>query len=360
MSPSERFKHSFEEATAKEKFSMGPIIDGLTAFGDSIEALRNYFKIDSSLGVPLAKYVLLGIIRATFLIELVKTPKIETTKFEVRWSKRLSPDDPRYADYDECLEILNRLLKELKSALSEKSSKDLLELIKETRLLAYEVPIDYRKRKVKGFIHLADNFIWLFDSLPLKVVRLRRLLQDESFNPHARLINEVYEKIKVKTYLTDRVLTGDHKTNREKRWETHPASVHFALRNECMEIEYTLMNQLCHFDNFPAKLKSLLDKEGVLSPLLEPFCCPITLEPFSFLEFEKEILNPEHGKAAFQVGHLNPLKAEQDDDYEGHTAKNISWISSDGNRIQGRLSLTETRALLRRINRNYQRSGKAM
>jgi len=37
----------------------------------------------------------------------------------------------------------------------------------------------------------------------------------------------------------------------------------------------------------------------------------------------------------------------------GHTGNNVSWISQDGNRIQGHLSLEETRALLSRIGENY-------
>jgi len=167
----------------------------------------------------------------------------------------------------------------------------------------------------------------------------------------------VYDKIKVKTYLTDRVLTGDHKTNREKRWETHPASVHFALRRACMEIEFTLMNQLCHFEGFPPDLTRRLEDSGVLLAVQDPFRCPITMEPLSFAEFENEVRDPEHGKASFQVGHLTPLKAVNDDPRSGHTAQNISWMSSDGNRIQGSLSLQDTRALLRRIHGNYERFG---
>jgi hypothetical protein len=101
-----------------------------------------------------------------------------------------------------------------------------------------EIPLDYRERRMQGRIHCADNTFWIFDTLPKRTVTLRAFLLDAKINRHAALFNAVYDKIKVKTYLTDRVLTGDHKTNREKRWETHPASVHFALRRTCMEIEY--------------------------------------------------------------------------------------------------------------------------
>lgn len=39
----------------------------------------------------------------------------------------------------------------------------------------------------------------------------------------------------------------------------------------------------------------------------------------------------------------------------GHTAKNISWVSANGNRIQGSLSLDETRAMIKQIAANYTR-----
>jgi len=170
---------------------------------------------------------------------------------------------------------------------------------------------------------------------------------------HKKTFDEAYNKIQVKTYLTDRVLTGGYKTNREKRWETHPASVHFALRRDCFDTEYRLIQQLCHFNGFPPRIKDELRNRNLIETSAEPFRCPITLEPLSFEKFEEEILNPVAGKSSFQVGHLNPLKAVNDDAHSGHTAENISWVSANGNRIQGSLSLGETRAMIERIATNY-------
>jgi hypothetical protein len=81
------------------------------------------------------------------------------------------------------------------------------------------------------------------------------------------------------------------------------------------------------------------------------------MEPFSFTDFRRGVEDPAHGKSNFQVGHMNPLKAVNDDPSSGHTAQNISWISSNGNRIQGHLSLRETRAMIHRIYERYQESG---
>jgi hypothetical protein len=54
---------------------------------------------------------------------------------------------------------------------------------------------------------------------------------------------------------------------------------------------------------------------------------------------------------------LNPLKLSVDGEAAGHTANNISWISADGNRIQGSLSLNDVRKLIQRISQNYERHG---
>jgi hypothetical protein len=53
------------------------------------------------------------------------------------------------------------------------------------------------------------------------------------------------------------------------------------------------------------------------------------------------------------VGHLNPLKAGAGVAFRHHK-KNTSWITADGNRIQGHLTLKETRKLLLRISANYE------
>jgi len=201
-----------------------------------------------------------------------------------------------------------------------------------------------------------ENIVWLWDDLPRRVVYLRTILRNLENASLADFFRKAYaKKIKVKTYLTDRVQTGDHKTNREKRWETHPASVHYALRRSCLDIEYALVAQICQFKGFSQDLQRKLQELKVLPDELKVFRCPITMEPLSFEAFRAEVLDPQHGKSSFHVGHLNPLKAINDDPKSGHTGANISWISEDGNRIQGHHSLANTRTMIARIYENYQR-----
>lgn len=102
----------------------------------------------------------------------------------------------------------------------------------------------------------------------------------------------------------------------------------------------------------------MLRQQNVVPAELTLYRCPVTLEPLSFLLFRTALLNPQHGKSDFQVGHLNPLKLDQPgNDSAGHSADNVSWISADGNRIQGSLSLHNVQELLRKIATNYEQLG---
>lgn len=356
MKRKEGIRIIFENEVNKPRFSMARLFSTLAdsgIFDGVLQSHREY------LGRGVADHVFKGIIRSIFLIELAQEPKIETTQYRVRWTEQLDPSDPRYASYEECLRILEQMMLDLVKELKNQSNQELLKLMcKVKHPVSYEIPIDYKERGAKARIHCLGNISWFFGSLLKRVVKLREFLLDKKLNPYAPILSGIYnKKIKIKIYLTDRSLTGDYKTNREKRWEAHPASVQFAFRRTCMEVELALVSQLCHFAGFPADLRSKIENLGFTSATHEVFRCPVTQEPLSFAEFESEVKEPEHGKSNFQIGHMNPLKAASRDPHSGHTAQNISWISSDGNRIQGHLSIAETRALIRRIYENYREFG---
>jgi hypothetical protein len=294
-----------------------------------------------------------AILRHAFLIELVKVPKIETTKFRVRWCDQLV-GDPRYCSFSECLAIAQHLITTLPDWLEVEGHSELLQLFFSHGILPYEVPIDYVDRDTGNRIHQVGNVDWFSDDLVLRTLYLRKYLLNPASSPDAAFFRAILvDKVKVKTYLTDRVLTGLHKTNREKRWETHPDSVHFALRRVCMAIEYVLLTQICAFDGFPSAFQKTLQDDGILPQNLPTAVCPITGDALSYTAIHKELRDPTHGKSDFQVGHLNPLKLGESGAAVGHTADNISWISADGNRIQGSLSLEVVRSLIRRISNNY-------
>jgi hypothetical protein len=357
-------KSILEDLTGRKRFSgramyerANPIL--LTHKPRLVASMRE------KLGESNYRYIINGLLRNVFLIELVNDD-ISSTKMEVRWTLKESrgkkqenfdQSDPRFCEFEGCLKILLELLKELQASIEDTQITRLLELFQRYNMLPYDIPVDYLHSPITdkslSHIHCLKNVQWIWGEKFRKILKLREILLSPDKNRKSRLFSSILkDKIKVKTYLTDRVQTGEHKTDREKRWEVHPESVHFAFRRDCIEIEYRLIDQLCHFEGFPSDLFSLLKEEDIMvdGPATT---CPVTQNPFSFVEFEKEIESRVHGKSNFQVGHLNPLKLSSVGLASGHTPQNISWLSADGNRIQGDLSLKETRELLERIHRNY-------
>lgn len=343
----------FNESVKTERFSIAPVTIGVfqdTEFTSYKTQLEAHFTTQQS------KKLLQAVLRFSFYIEPVKQPKIETTKFEVRWADSLATD-LRFCSYDNCLLIFRKLLTDLVHQIENQENKSLLEIIINHTLTPYELNIGYINRIQNGSIHTIENVSFFWGNEIKQVYQLRQYLLNPANHNYINFFKEAYDKIAVKSFLTDRVLTGLHKTNREKRWECHPNSVHFALRNECLAIESKLIKQICHFDGFPLELRTLLQDNNVIIFSTEITKCPITLDLLSFENFQTEVLNPVLGKSSFQVGHLHPLKSLGENEFTGHTADNISWISSVGNRIQGELSVEETRELILRIIDNYRNAG---
>ncbi|OQX06629.1 MAG: hypothetical protein BWK80_50490 [Desulfobacteraceae bacterium IS3] len=352
-------KNTIEQIVGRDgNFNMSQLADAVWPLIENRQTVAEAVRyLKTSLGSNYRKLTY-SILRNTFLIELVKVPKIETTKFRVRWFNQLN-DDPRYCSFKECLLLAQDLLAALPDWLTNPSHAECMSLSFSDGMIPYECPLDYVSRFTQqNRLHQRGNLIWFYDDLVLRTLKLRKYLTDEKTSPDPKFFRKLLsDKIKVKTYLTDRVLTGEHKTNREKRWETHPNSVHFAERRVCMAIEYALVTQICAFDGFPSASLNKLQEANILPQNLPTALCPITGDALSYEAFRDELLNPEHGKSDFQVGHLNPLKLGNGTESAGHISDNISWISANGNRIQGSLSLKNVRVLIQRISKNYDKHG---
>lgn len=342
----------FEQSIEQGRFNLNTVYTEIfiNQFNLTEPIKTQKINLDELIGLANSKKVIKHLIRFSFYIEPVKKPKIETTKYAVRWSDELI-GDPRFATYATCHAIFNAKLTSLLIDIANAENKRVLIAIVNNSKVSYELPIDYINRTTDP-IHVSDNISWCWGELPSKLVKLRSYLTDANKHEHSIFFNGVYKKIKTKTYLTDRVLTGAHKTNREKRWECHPSSVHYALRKVAWEIEVNLIEQVCHFKGFPEDLRESLIENDIMEFKAESSRCPITFEPLSFEAFEDEIENSTHGKSDFQVGHMNPLKAELDGD-TGHSSDNISWISEQGNRIQGSNSVEFIREFIIKIYKNY-------
>lgn len=295
-----------------------------------------------------------AIVRQSFFIEPVVLPGVTTTRYKARWM--MPEDDARCATPAECVEIANAIIALLRQLLTVEGGQEMLGSLISNTMVAFELPVDYATRE--GSIHRAANIELVDLELLREVTGLRLLLLDDA-NPHRQEFDRIYKnKIAIKTYLTDRAQTGAHMTNREKRWEAHPDSVQFARRGTCLGIELILVNLLCRFESFPLELKELLDASSLLkAPGMQPTRCPVTLQPLSYPEFVAEVMAPTQGLSRFQVGHLNPLKLEGNTWSDGHSPSNIGWLSADGNRIQGSLSVDETREMLVRIWAAYKDAG---
>lgn len=311
-----------------------------------------YDSIESKVDSRQMKHIHDSTVRNAFLIELVNH-EITSTKFQTRWFEELL-GDPRYADFNECLQIAEKILVQIDSL----GAGDLLLLasLRDYKMVPYELPIDYIDRYAAR-LHSLENTELFFNETVKKAISLRALVLNPAKNPSSDVFDKILkDKIKVKTYLTDRAQTGLYQTNREKRWETHPNSVQYALRRDCIAIETELLLQIARFEDSDAKLVAALIADGYLNDGFDHARCPITGEVLNYHDFANDVLAAVHGKSKFQVGHLNPLKTFSGGTQFGHSANNISWISDDGNRIQGSLSMDEVDELLVRtfINRNFE------
>tara|TARA_B100001142_G_C14303155_1_gene643661 strand:+ start:296 stop:1393 length:1098 start_codon:yes stop_codon:yes gene_type:complete len=336
------------------------IIESLTD-DDSLSIIKQ--KLENKLGPKCTKNIVCGMIRSSFLIQLVKQPDAGSSPMAERWTVRfvLGKSDPRFSKPQTCTLVFEKLLNQLDESLHIEEFEEYLKLFcsSNNSQVSFELPIDYLDPTLEK-LHVPENIYWFGGQDFTRLLKLRAALKQlESVNQ--RFIIECLKKMQLKTYKTDRVKTADvgaqHYTNREYRWETHPNSVHFALRRQCMLIELELIEQLTRFDGFPQEARDSLLKEGLIIENNEGVHrCPITLETIVFEEFRDSVLNPIHGRSPYQVGHLSPLKFG-DDDEPGHVSGNIAWITEDGNRIQGGLSMDETRELLLKIFSNYSSEG---
>jgi hypothetical protein len=343
-------KAIFDKAVKAARFSEGGLFEqtGLLREWEPVALLNA--SLQQMLTPAQVETVQRRVTRAVYFIELVKRD-VTSTKYDVRWAARLPANDPRKASFETCAAIHESLCGKVRALLGDPVFRDELELVVTWGLSPHEFPVDYREADAHP-IHSAANLDVIRDPAHVRLLKVRQALLDAKLNPDFQLFSSVLDKVRVKSYLTDRALTGDFKTNREKRWEAHPRSPQFALRRDCLAVELELIDQLVRYQNFPAGTVRYLRSVGLLGDTSRVARCPVTLDPLDFELLAQEVTEPIHGKSAYQVGHLNPLKAGDSPEFR-HTRANISWITEDGNRIQGHLTLKETRELLLRISRNY-------
>ena len=301
-----------------------------------------------------------GMFRFAFAFQCLETQK-GAPRYNTRWTTTSihGNTDPRLAEYPTCLAILDKLISDYYDITAEDPSfpkllKDYCASVNPQ--VTYEIPIDYISTDSLP-IHCPENIEWVNSSEFRTLLTFRSSLMNSTIED--RVVKAALDTCQLKTYRTGRQQTHlrGYYTNREYRWECHPGNEQSARFRDCAGIELVLLKQLCGFDNFPASVKrSFVDNKYLMDQELTK--CFITLERLDFNRFSSEVTNPEHGSSSFHLGHLYPIKADRGpDEQKGHTPDNVAWASSDGNRIQEKYSIEETRELLNRIFVNYRNHG---
>ncbi|WP_027156696.1 hypothetical protein [Methylobacter luteus] len=301
--------------------------------------------------------VVANLLRFSFLIELTNLT-VGSTKMKTRWLPGLilmpqegsfEPiqgtfkigNDPRASSFEECCEIFIYCLNTVACKVSENelSIQELNSLLENTSV-PYEFVFDYIDPKINP-VHKVENIGWVLNDDIQWLIKARPIIWPS-------LNKQLKDKIQTKTYKTDRALTGKDKTNRAKRWEVLSDDFQHATLTECWSVERKLLTELVGFEGFPREIKEKLNDQGLLGSF-NVSRCSVTLESLNF----NTLLSPVvHGRSDYQVGHLYPLKRGGK-----HKGTNVCWQSSDGNRIQGDLTINETIELFNNIIKRKQELG---
>ncbi|WOO48766.1 hypothetical protein R2S03_14990 [Hafnia alvei] len=293
-----------------------------------------------------------SLIRFSFLIELTNL-SVGSTKMKTRWLSGLilmpqlgsfepirgefiPGNDPRASTFEECVLIFKNCIQDIIEKISSGNiTLTFLTQLFKVRSVPYEFLFDYLEPS-KPRVHTPDNIVWIFNEDISWLVKVRPIL-------YSVLQQSIVNKIKTKTFKTDRALTGRDKTNRAKRWEVLFGDFQYASLTDCWSVERKLLSELIGFDNFPQDVIQLLNQNGLVSGFNHTRC-PVTLERLNYLTLLNDVV---HGRAEYQVGHLYPLKRGG-----YHNGVNVCWQSANGNRIQGDLTIDETVNLLDSIFNN--------
>ncbi len=211
-----------------------------------------------------------------------------------------------------------------------------------------ELTVEYRTALENGGLHRSDNLDWVRP--PREILALRTILKDNG------VPGTLLSKVQLKAYSTDKVTMPPHFSNRDYRWATWVDSNQFASRTDCRGVELQLLAQILEFDGAP-KLSEQHTKEVEehLNRELKPgsCLCPITGEKLVYADFMEAVNNPQAGKSAYHVGHLDPLTRDGK-----HQKDNVVWMSDAGNRIQGNDTFDEIVGLIKRAAEYHIREGR--
>lgn len=325
----EHERSSHTQNGRKISFSVPKVYESLLEDSDVGAKISS---VSEKIGGRGAKQIFQGLLRFSFLCQPVNE-SVTTTIFKLRWL--MNGSDSRFAEYDSCVEIFDKIYDQIVSDLNngEKEIK-LIQYYLDNPSCPYDVPVDYSDLSLDA-IHKPENVTLLHVNHIIstfeKRVKLREILSPI-------LPKKILEKVNVSSYKTERSLTGAFKSNREYRWEVVAMSPQGATKAGCWDVEIKLLEQIlamenCPVEELPEELRYLEESKTL---------CPVMLSPLDFNDLVEEGNSATHGESNLQLGHLNPKSVN----LGAHNKDNISWISKEGNRIQGNNSIEDIHQII--------------
>ena len=161
-----------------------------------------------------------------------------------------------------------------------------------------------------------------------------------------KLINS----IETKALRTGRKITGEHKTNRQRRWAISTANPQYASELDSRLIFLKLCAMMFEFANAPKlgeELRTLL--EAYLGKPIKRgrYKDALLLEALDYRTMRDDALAPVPGASVYHIGHEDPTLLPR------HVPDNISWRTSRSNLIQGNMTLRQSRIYLLKLIGRY-------
>jgi len=188
-----KLRQIFDNSVKAGRFSEPSLHAQIEKLRSLVNALKLKAKLQVFLTPAEVETIQRRLVRASFLIEPVNDD-VTSTKYDVRWSKRLPKDDPRAASFGVCLAIHESLCGAVAEAVADAVYCEELKLVLAWDLSPHEFPLDYES-KTASPIHTVANLRILRDTDYLRLLRVRRSLLDPKLNPDRRLFQNVFDKI---------------------------------------------------------------------------------------------------------------------------------------------------------------------
>lgn len=178
--------------------------------------------------------------------------------------------------------------------------------------------------------------------LDVDLRRNRRLLRD------ADVPERVLTGVRTRAQQSGRRTTGQHRSNRARRWRLHGEDPQYGTELDCKIIELRLFGMMLEFVNAPDVSGEAVDLLAVYlgkRPERGTYRDVLTLERLDYEHFANE--EPQPGTSEFHIGHDDPTLRPR------HIPANVSWRTLRSNLIQGNMTLVEARTRLVQLVARY-------